>query len=52
MFTCTGVWSNIFSLNVIDVWNAYNNWKWPFPDKENNGGKRALCNFLDFNGNY
>ncbi|XP_066470299.1 cytosolic phospholipase A2 delta-like [Tiliqua scincoides] len=38
-----GIWSNIFSLNLMDVWNAYNSlnqfWKWPFPAKENNGDR-------------
>ncbi|KAJ6667319.1 hypothetical protein lerEdw1_017297 [Lerista edwardsae] len=33
-----GVWSNIFSLNVMDVWNAYNSLKWPFSGKEQHGG--------------
>lgn len=55
MYVFAGVWSNIFSLNVMDVWNAYNSlnqfWKWPSSGKKQRGSKSALCHFFDFNGN-
>ncbi|KAJ7344806.1 hypothetical protein JRQ81_000756, partial [Phrynocephalus forsythii] len=29
-----GIWSNIFSLNLVDVWSFYKFWQWPFPNEE------------------
>ncbi|XP_062974526.1 cytosolic phospholipase A2 delta-like [Elgaria multicarinata webbii] len=29
-----GIWSNIFSLNLVDAWNLYKFWQDPFPGKE------------------
>ncbi|XP_042316012.1 cytosolic phospholipase A2 delta-like [Sceloporus undulatus] len=29
-----GIWSNIFSLNLVDFWNLYKLWQWPFSSQE------------------
>ncbi|XP_062823239.1 uncharacterized protein LOC100562400 [Anolis carolinensis] len=34
-----GIWSNIFSLNLVDVWNLYQLWQWPFSGQEEDNSK-------------
>nr|XP_060616815.1 cytosolic phospholipase A2 delta-like [Anolis sagrei ordinatus] len=49
-----GIWSNIFSLNLVDVWNLYQLWKWPFSgqEKDNSRGSTSTTQVSEYHAFY
>ncbi|XP_053138991.1 cytosolic phospholipase A2 delta-like isoform X2 [Hemicordylus capensis] len=47
-----GLWSNIFSLNMVDVWNVCSSlnqkWQWPFLSKEEDSNQPSVCQMACF----